>query len=84
MSLRPTDRLGGRKFLVTVLAQAVNAALLMAGHMSDQVYATVFIVSVGAYIAGNVAQHISDDKHGAHPGAYPGSQTGSQMGGPPR
>ena len=75
---RPTDKLGGRKFIVTLLAQGVNAALVLTGAISDQVYATVFIVSVGAYIAGNVAQHISEDKHGGNhvastqtPGQHP-------------
>lgn len=48
--------LGGRKFVASVLSIASATALCWFGHIADGVYSAVMIATVGAYIAGNVAQ----------------------------
>jgi len=47
---------GGRKFLASVLSIVSATALCWTGHIADGVYSAVMIATVGAYIAGNVAQ----------------------------
>ncbi len=55
--------LGGRKFLSAIGAGAVTAVLCWFGKVSDSVYATVVIATVGAFIAGNaVDTHLSTRK----------------------
>jgi len=57
------DNLGGRRFLLTLGCGVVTSLLCCYGKISDQVYATVIIATVGAYIAGNLAQKkIESDK----------------------
>lgn len=48
-----------RKFLLALLALLSATGLVWAGHISDGVYSAVVIATVGAYITGNVAQHIN-------------------------
>lgn len=50
------SRYASRKFILAMLAQLVNAYLVWSGHISDGVYSAVTIATVGAYMAGNVAQ----------------------------
>jgi hypothetical protein len=50
------NTLGGRKFALALLSLASATALCCLQHISDGVYSAVVIATVGAYIAGNVAQ----------------------------
>ena len=49
-------RLTSRKFIISVLALLSATGLCYFGHISDGVYSTVMIATVGAYITGNVLQ----------------------------
>ena len=49
------NALGGRKFLAAIGAGFVTAFLCWFGKVTDSVYATVVIATVGAFIAGNAA-----------------------------
>ena len=48
--------LGGRKFLIALLATLGNIGLVWFGKIEAGVYSTVSIAIIGAYIAGNVIQ----------------------------
>jgi len=50
------DMLGGRRFLLTVAAQASCNVLVWFGKISDDVYSVVILATVAAYITGNVMQ----------------------------
>ena len=50
------DLVGGRKFALAMFCQLSVNALVWAGKISDQVFATVVLATVGAYIVGNVVQ----------------------------
>ena len=50
------NRFASRKFLLAAAALASASAPVFAGHIADGVYSAVVIATVGAYIAGNVAQ----------------------------
>lgn len=50
------DTLGGRKFLLALLAQVSCNLLVWFGKISDGVYSAVLLSTVAAYIVGNVAQ----------------------------
>ena len=52
------DLTGHRKFIVALIATLGNIGLAWSGKIADGVYSTVVIAIVGAYIAGNVMQHI--------------------------
>lgn len=45
-----------RKFVLAALTLASATWLVYAGQIADGVYSAVVIATVGAYIAGNVAQ----------------------------
>lgn len=45
-----------RKFLLAFAALASATWLTYTGHIADGVYSAVVIATVGAYVAGNVAQ----------------------------
>jgi len=45
-----------RKFILAMLALAASAALLYLGALESAGYVTLCLGTVGAYIAGNVAQ----------------------------
>ena len=49
-------RYASRKFLLALLALVSATVLDWLGHIADGVYSAVVIATVGAYIAGNVAQ----------------------------
>jgi hypothetical protein len=53
---------GGRRFILTVGSGLLNVVLVACGLISDQVYATVTIATVAAYIAGNTAQKVANGK----------------------
>lgn len=50
--------LGGRRFLLTVGCGIATTALVWFAKISGEVYATVIIATVGAYIAGNTWQKV--------------------------
>lgn len=50
--------LGGRRFLLTVGCGLATTILVWYSKISDEVYATVIIATVGAYIAGNTVQKV--------------------------
>ena len=52
-------RLVSRKFMLALLALLSATLLTWSGHIADGVYSAVVIATVGAYIAGNVAQKVT-------------------------
>ena len=50
------DQMGGRRFVLTVASGIGTFALTWAGKIAGDVYSTVTIATVAAYIVGNVAQ----------------------------
>ncbi len=50
------SRFASRKFILALLTLASATALVATDHIADGVYSAVVIATVGAYIAGNVAQ----------------------------
>ena len=48
--------LGGRKFLIALIATLGNIGLVWFAKIEPGVYSTVAIAIIGAYIAGNVIQ----------------------------
>lgn len=45
-----------RKFILSAATLVITSGLVLAGSISDGVFSAVVIATVGAYIAGNVAQ----------------------------
>ena len=54
------DRVGGRRFLLTMVSGAGTWLLCWAGKIDGGVYSVVTIATVAAYITGNVAQRINE------------------------
>lgn len=52
------ETFGGRRFLLTVVSGAGTFVLVLLAKISGEVYATVTIATVAAYITGNTAQKI--------------------------
>lgn len=50
------DLIGGRRFTLAVLSQLSCNLLVWNGKISGEVYSTVILFTVAAYITGNVAQ----------------------------
>lgn len=50
------ERWGGRRFLMCMGCAAINTLLFAWGTLSEGGYVTLTLATVGAYIAGNVAQ----------------------------
>lgn len=51
---------GGRKFFLTLGCGVTCTLLCWFAKISDQVFATIILGTVGAYITGNVWQHKKD------------------------
>jgi hypothetical protein len=52
------DTFGGRRFVLTLGCGVATTALCWFAKISGEVYATVIIATVAAFITGNVAQKI--------------------------
>lgn len=52
------ERLGGRKFLLSLGCGFVTSLLCYFGKISDAIYAMVILGTVGAYITGNTVQKV--------------------------
>lgn len=52
------DKLGGRRFIISMLIGATTALLVYCAKISDTVYATVILGTIGAYITGNTYQKV--------------------------
>ena len=50
------NKIGGRKFLLSMCTLATTTWLTATGHVNEGVYSAVVIATCGAYIAGNVIQ----------------------------
>lgn len=50
------DLIGGRRFTLAILSQLSCNLLAWNGKISGEVYSTVILFTVAAYITGNVAQ----------------------------
>ncbi|MBF8177648.1 hypothetical protein [Herminiimonas contaminans] len=50
--------LGGRRFMLTLGCGIACTVLVWNGKISDQVFATVIIATVAAYITGNTFQKV--------------------------
>lgn len=51
-----SERFLSRKFIIAVAALLSATGLVVGGYIDGGVYSAVVIATVGAYIAGNVAQ----------------------------
>jgi len=58
---------GGRRFLLALSTNLITAVLVLADKVSDTVYATVIIATVGAYIAGNTLQKVKAPENSEWP-----------------
>lgn len=67
------EALGGRRFLMTVGAGAVNTLLLAHGLLPAPIYETLTMMTVGFYIAGNGAQKFFERKFGGSNAQSPNS-----------
>ena len=56
------DRIGGRRFVLTVISGAGTWLLCWFGHIDGATYSGVTIATVAAYIVGNVAQRSVEAK----------------------
>ena len=54
--MNPIETLGGRKFVMTLGCGLATTALTWFGKIDGATYSLVIVATVGAYIAGNVAQ----------------------------
>lgn len=61
------DRLGGRRFLLTLVSGAGTWLLCLLAKIDGGVYATVTIATVAAYITGNTVQKRDEIKAKAPP-----------------
>jgi hypothetical protein len=56
MNKKYTEKLVSKKFIVAVLSILVTSCLMHLGKITDGVYSTIMVCTVGAYLAANVAQ----------------------------
>lgn len=56
------QRIGGRKFIVTLASIASATSLAWFHHIEAGVYSVVMVSTIGAYIAGNVGQKAVTEK----------------------
>ena len=59
MSMPTIDDVGGRKFLMCLLALFTTAGLCWFGHIYEGVYSAVVIAIITVYVGGNVLQKIN-------------------------
>ena len=59
------DRVGGRRFVLTIISGAGTWLLCWFGHIDGGIYSSVTIATVAAYIMGNVAQRSVEAKRDA-------------------
>lgn len=52
------ESFGGKRFILTLGCGIVTSVLVWFGKISDAVYATVIIATVGAYIAGETTEKV--------------------------
>lgn len=57
--------LGGRRFILTVGCGLITSLLCWFGKISDQVYATVILATVAAYIGANTIQKQTEIRESA-------------------
>jgi uncharacterized membrane protein YeaQ/YmgE (transglycosylase-associated protein family) len=50
--------MGGRRFIISMLIGAATASLSYLGKIDGNIYATVILGTVGAYITGNTYQKV--------------------------
>ena len=55
-TMNTIQRIGGRKFVVSMCSLTSATFLVWAGYIADGVYSAVVIATAAAYITGNVAQ----------------------------
>ena len=51
------NRLNSRKFILALLSLLITSVLVYLDKISDGVYSTVIIATIGAYLTANVLQH---------------------------
>lgn len=61
-----STRYASRKFILSMACLISASALSYTGHISDGVYSSVLIATVGAYLAANVGQKAVVDKNSAN------------------
>ena len=55
-----TERVGGRKFLISMLVVVVSSILVYKYRINDGVYSNIIIALLGIYVGGNVIQKIKN------------------------
>lgn len=58
--MRPLETIGGRKFALVLFFGVLYTLLLVCGYIDATIYSSLQMVTVGAFIAGNVAQKYVD------------------------
>lgn len=61
------EKYGGRRFVLTIVSGAGTFLLVWLGKISGEIYATVTIATVAAYITGNTTQKIKAPPPNAQP-----------------
>ncbi len=54
----------GRRFLLVIVCAVTYTVLLILDHLDSGAYVALQLGTVGAYIAGNVAQKYSETRYG--------------------
>jgi len=54
------EKLGGRKFLLTVAACVVFTALFAVGKLTEQGYKDMLLWVIGLFTGGNIGEHATD------------------------
>ena len=56
------DKLTSRKFIFALITIIISSLLVSMGKISDGVYSTIMIATIGAYLAAHVIQTKSTDE----------------------